>query len=214
MSLLAFHQAGLHTPGFDEPLLEHLDFHLHAGESLILSGPPGCGTSSLLDLAAGVLRPTSGQVQAATAPGWLPQHGALVSNLTLWDNVALPLRWHLAADEATVTRTITDLCDVLECEMPGRVAAATATPEHRAVAAIARALVLAPQVLLADRPGEDLGGAAREDLWRMLWRVQAAWGTAILASTGDPGPASALTDRVLTLPARRAVAFRLWRGML
>ena len=211
--LLTFTDVGLHLPGAEAPVLEHVSFVLAAGEALVLTGPPACGKSTALDLAWGGKAPTTGTILRAEGPvGWLPQAGALVSNLSLWDNVALPLRWHRGTDAEATTRAIDDLCEVMECEPPPRVPAATAAPEHRAVAAVARALVLRPALLIADEPGGDLGSDSREDLWRMLWRVQAAWGTAILAATTDPGPAQGLTDRRLDLPGRRTMAFRLWRG--
>ncbi len=211
--LLRFNDVGLHPAGADGPTLEHLSFDLAEGDALILTGPPACGKSAALDLACGVRGATSGHVERlATNIGWLPQTGALVSNLTLWDNVALPLRWHRAATNQEVQRAITDLCEVMECDPPPRIPAAAALTEHRAVAAVARALILRPPLLIADEPGGELGTDGRDDLWRMLWRVQASWGTAILAATTDPGPAQALTDRRLDLPGRRTMAFRLWRG--
>lgn len=212
MSLLELRGVGLANA--DGPLLEGIDLRLDEGQALIVTGPPGSGRTSLLEITAGFRQPTRGMAAPAATFGWLPQHGALVSNLTLWDNVALPLRWHLGADEAGVTRGIQAVCDALECDLPPKAPAATASPEHRAVAGVARALALVPSVLIADCPGEDLAAAVREDLWRMLWRIQAAWGTAILASTGDAEAANPLTERVLTLPPRRTVAFRLRTGIL
>jgi ABC-type lipoprotein export system ATPase subunit len=211
--MITFAGVHLHRPGQAEPLVSGLEFTVAPGTALVVTGPPGCGKSAVMDLAAGAVAPTGGVVtNRAPSVGWLPQRGALVSNLTLWDNTALPLRWHRGAHSAEVAATINALCEVLECDPPPRVPAATAAPEHRAVAAVARALILRPALLLADEPGEELGAAGREDLWRMLWRVQAEWGTTILAATSDPGPAAALTEARVGLPPRRTMAFRLWRG--
>jgi len=211
--LLTFDGVGLQEPSSGRILLERLSFTLARGRALVIAGPPASGKSAALDLACGVRQPTTGTITRRDVPvGWLPQAGALASNLTLWDNVALPLRWHRRADDAAVEDAIHRLCDVMECEPPQRLPTASASPERRAVAAVARALILRPDLLIADELGSELGSDGREDLWRMLWRVQAEWGTAILATTTDPRPSEALTDQRVDLRGPPTMAFRLWRG--
>jgi energy-coupling factor transporter ATP-binding protein EcfA2 len=83
----------------------------------------------------------------------------------------------------------------------------------RQVAAIARALVLGPELLLVDEPGSGLDEANAEELWRLLWRVQSETGIAILATAADAAAARPLTQRVLHLAGRRRVTFRLMPGL-
>jgi ABC-type lipoprotein export system ATPase subunit len=211
--LLVFDGVGLQEQPSGRTVIDSLSFRLAAGRALVIAGPPASGKSAALDLACGVIQPTTGIITRRDATlGWLPQAGSLASNLTLWDNVALPLRWHRRADDAAVEDAIHRLSDVMECEPPQRLPTANASPERRAVAAVARALILRPDLLIADEPGGELGADGREDLWRMLWRVHAEWGTAILATTTDPGPSEALTDQRIDLRGPPTMAFRLWRG--
>ncbi len=145
--------------------------------------------------------------------GYVPQRGGLLSNLNLRDNIALPLRYHRGADEATAAAEVERVHALLGIEPIPAMMPADAPLLMRQVAAIARALVLGPKLLLVDEPGSGHDEATAEELWRLLWRVQSETGVAILATTADARGALALTDRVVHLADRRAVTFRLRPGL-
>jgi ABC-type Mn2+/Zn2+ transport system ATPase subunit len=94
---------------------------------------------------------------------------------------------------------------------PPPVQTAAASEEHRQLARLARAIALRPALLVIDEPGAGLDAQGREDLWRLLWRLQEDLGCAILAATSDPGPAAALTTRTIPLPPRRHTTLGILR---
>ena len=226
--MLSFRQVTVRSAGFAEPLLHELTASVARGAALTLVGPPGCGKSTALALIAGGLAPTSGSVRVADidpvplrgtalarhrqAIGYVPQRGALLSNLSLADNITLPLRYHrgVGPDEAAAALKV--LLRLFEVEDPPAVQAALASPIWRGIAALGRALIMEPALLVLDDLGEDLDAVDREDLWRLLWRVRVERGLTVLASTTDLAAATTLGDQVVQLPGRRPVNFRILRA--
>ena len=228
MTILRFDQVGIRTNGFEEPLLEGLDFTLAAGEALTLVGPPGCGKSTALALVTGGAGPTTGAVRVndvdlaqlsgpqlilhRRAIGYVPQRGGLLSNLTLTDNITLPLRYHCGADGEQIAAALKRIFRLFEVEDPPLVQASYASPTWRWIANLAKALILDPELLVVDDMGEDNDLIDREDLWRLLWRVRIERGLMVLAATSDPSAARALGERMVGLPGRRSVSFRILRA--
>jgi ABC-type lipoprotein export system ATPase subunit len=225
MPLLRYSAVTLHAAGFDEDLVQQVSLEVQPGASVALIGPPGCGKSSLLGLALGGESPHGGTVevlgrdptrlrdaalmQHRTEIGLLPQRGGLLSNLSLVDNILLPLRYHRQIDEDAARARLRELQLLAGVDEPPRTQAALASPSWRWVATLMRALVLQPRLLLVDDLGEELNAADREDLWRLLWRVVSDSGVAVLAATADASAAAILTSEVVHLRHLRPAGFRL-----
>jgi ABC-type transporter Mla maintaining outer membrane lipid asymmetry ATPase subunit MlaF len=217
-AVLSFDTVFLDLPS-EGQVLSGLSFSLAAGESLLLHGPAGSGKSAALALIVGLLAPTAGRVTVLGAEpatlaartldglraqvGYSPQYGALLSNLTLMDNVALPLRWHRGASPLVGATAVREAYALLGAEPPPPVQAAAAPEIHRQLARLAKAVILRPPLLVLDEPGGGLDADQREDLWRLIWRIQQDLGCAVLAATSDPGPARAFSERLVPLPPRR-----------
>ena len=224
--VLSFADVTLDLPA-EGRVLEGLSFTLAAGEALIVQGPAGSGKSVALALAVGLLAPTSGTVTVLGAVpatlhplaldglraqiGFSPQYGALLSNLTLMDNVALPLRWHRGLSAVAGAAAVREAYGLLGAEPPPAVQAAAAPEIHRQLARLAKAVILRPPLLILDEPGAGLDADQREDLWRLVWRVQQDLGCAVLAATSNPGLAQAFTDRTVPLAPRRRSTLRILR---
>jgi phospholipid/cholesterol/gamma-HCH transport system ATP-binding protein len=212
-----------------EACMRDLSFAVERGEALVLAGGGSSGKSTALALCLGGRRADAGTVEVLGVDpaalgdgdrdalrariGYVPQRGGLLANLTLHENIALPAAYHRRLDRARAEQAVAQVhrllgLDPLPALLPG-----DAPRLLRQVAAIARALVLEPELLLVDEPGAGLDEAAAEELWRLLWRVQSETGTAVLATVADARLAETLTDRVVVLPERRRLSFTLIPGV-
>jgi ABC-type transporter Mla maintaining outer membrane lipid asymmetry ATPase subunit MlaF len=191
-----------------------LDLELAPGEAVVLSAPPEVGTA-VLRAVVGLEAPSSGEArllgeEVRALPraraeallarvGYLPRHGALVSNLPIRENLALPLRWHrhvagqAALDEAARAGERFGLT-----ELPAVIPPLVSVAVRRRVA-LARATVLGPEVLVLDDPTEDLDPSTSADVAGRLAEVARALGAAVLATSHEDDVPAALGARVLTL---------------
>ena len=162
-------------------VLENVDWSVLPGEFWVLAGPQHSGKSDLLMHAAGLMSPVRGscrlfdydtgefdetQITERLRAGFVFADGKLFNQFTLAENVALPLRYHrnlTAAEAAPAVELLLELLELtpLAQAMPGNVAAS-----WRQRAALARALVLKPEVLLLDNPFGGLDG------WHQRWLLQ------------------------------------------
>ena len=184
-----------------------VDLALFPGELVALVGPSGSGKSSLLGLLAGWEPPDAGELAwapaaAAGAPGWselatVPQALGLLEDLTVRENVALPVRLRLGRRRAAEGRTEELLGLFGLAELADRSPSETSLGQQQR-AAVARALVLSPQLVLADEPSAHQDAAWVHDVFAALRQVVHDRGAACLVATHDPD-ALRFADRVLHL---------------
>ncbi|MEU4745605.1 ATP-binding cassette domain-containing protein [Actinosynnema sp. NPDC023658] len=170
-------------------VLRGVDLEVAAGELVTLSGPSGSGKSALLAVLAGFDRADAGTVEVAgevltSAPSWkacalLPQALGLAGELTLAENVALPVR--LGRTGGDLGR-VTELLEELGIgELADRYPAEVSFGQQQR-AALARAAVGSPVVLLADEPTAHLDQHSGPTAVRVLRRA-ADEGSAVLVAT-------------------------------
>jgi ABC-type lipoprotein export system ATPase subunit len=183
-----------------------VDLALYPGELVALVGPSGSGKSSLLGLLAGWEPPDAGELTwapaAGGAPGWselatVPQALGLLEDLTVRENVALPVRLRLGRRRAGEGRTEELLGLFGLAELADRSPSETSLGQQQR-AAVARALVLTPQLVLADEPSAHQDAAWVHDVFAALRQVVHDRGAACLVATHDPD-ALRFADRVLHL---------------
>ncbi len=182
------------------------------GEFIAVMGPSGSGKSTLLHLIAGLIAPDSGQIlvngldiskmndrelteMRRTQVGVVFQSFNLIPSLNVHDNIVLPiLAGHRKVDEARLSDLVKrlDIADKLT-RFPGNLSGG-----EQQRAAIARALLPEPAIILADEPTGSLDTTAGQHLCRSLRSVCDDYGRTILMVTHEPGVA-AWADRTLVL---------------
>lgn len=202
----------------DGPRLDFPDVELAQGGVLLLRGASGSGKSTWLALAAGLLRPTAGELVVAGQPlgaltpvqrdgwrarhiGFLPQKGHLSAALSVAGNLGLA---YFAAGLPEDPVAMADALQALGvAELASRAPAQLSGGQAQRVA-LARAVLLRPPVLLADEPTASLDdAAAREALALLLATAQRGHATLVIA-THDSRVAQSLPQaQVLDLPRSR-----------
>jgi NitT/TauT family transport system ATP-binding protein len=191
--------------------LRPTDLTVHAQEFVALVGPSGCGKSTILNLAAGLLRPTEGAVfydgRAVTtlnrAVGYMTQKDTLLPWRTAADNIRIALELNCRAtprDEAAdrVARMI-DLIGLIgfEHHFPAQLSGGM-----RKRVALARTLIYEPETLLMDEPFGALDAQLKLLLLDQLQSLTTSRRMTVLFVTHDLGEAITFADRVVVFSAR------------
>jgi cell division transport system ATP-binding protein len=198
--------------GGGEPVLEDVDLSIAPGSFQFLTGPSGAGKTSLLRLMFLSLPPTHGSItvfgqdSAALTRDDLPgirrrigivfQDFRLLDHLTLYENVALPLRVR-GKDESSYARDVVDLLKWVGLAERLHAHPPVLSGGEQQRAAIARALIDQPDVLLADEPTGNLDPILAQRLLRLFVELNRS-GTSVVIATHD----LALMDQ---MQARRLV---------
>ncbi|MEU6757758.1 ABC transporter ATP-binding protein [Streptomyces sp. NPDC046685] len=210
---------GLSFRAGERQLLASADLEVAAGESVAVMGPSGSGKSTLLACALGLVKPQEGSVRVAGTDitglsrrglarhrrehmGVVFQFGELLPELAPIENVAL------AALLAGVphTQAYADAGSLLaELGVPGdHTPTSQLSGGERQRAAVARALINKPAVLLADEPTGALDTRNRDSVAELLFSVPRRWSCALLVVTHDVEIANR-ADRCLVLSDGRLV---------
>jgi ABC-2 type transport system ATP-binding protein len=172
--------------------LRSISFAVDEREKIAVIGPNGAGKTTLLQILAGALPPSSGSVDVGGRIGWVPQHPALYSKLSVAENLRLFARLERAND---VERTVERMLDQTALVERADDEVGLLSGGNRQRVNIAIGLLGDPRVLLLDEPSASLDPRQRERLWAFL----AELGTTVVFSTHDVGEAERHADRLLVL---------------
>jgi putative ABC transport system ATP-binding protein len=192
------------TPGNQVTALDGVSVRLPSGTFTAVMGPSGSGKSTFLQCAAGLDRPDSGRVfingteldQSSESAltkfrrqrvGFVFQHFNLLPTLTVWQNVALPLRLagrRVDRDACAAVLARVGLSDRLD-HRPGELSGG-----QQQRVAIARALVMRPDVIFADEPTGALDTRSAREVLGLLSDAVRALGQTVVMVTHDPVAAS------------------------
>jgi putative ABC transport system ATP-binding protein len=200
-------------------VLRDVSLEAPAGQVTAVVGPSGAGKTSLLHLLAGLDRPAAGTVVLDDRPlrglddieltrlrresiGLLLPAASVLPTITVRENVALPL---LIARRPPAPETVEGLLERVGLSeqrdyRPGQLTAA-----ERQRAALARALVGSPTVLLADEPTSDLEPEQGARLLMLLRDIAVEDGITVVLFTRDVDDAAGVADQIVTLDGGRVV---------
>ncbi len=186
--------------------LQALDLDVRAGEMVAFLGPSGCGKTTTLLMIAGIYAPTEGEIWFGDRRidhlhprdrdvGMVFQSYALYPHLTLFDNIAFPLRLKKIAPPE-VRKTVRQTAELLGIAhvLERRPAQVSGGQQQRA--ALARALVKEPQILLLDEPLSNLDAQIRIQARGEIRRLQQELGVTSILVTHDQAEALAMADRI------------------
>ena len=208
--------------GAGRELIDIPELRIEAGERVFLHGPSGSGKTTLLGLLAGVLTPRSGQVVHRDAHdfakmstsardayrgahiGYIFQLFNLIPYLTVRENIELPLRLH-AVRRARAKATVKQLAEHLGIADELNASATELSVGQQQRVAAARALIGAPELVIADEPTSSLDTDHRERFLELLFAEVRTAGATLLFVSHDRSLAP-LFDRTLSLPELNRVA--------
>jgi phospholipid/cholesterol/gamma-HCH transport system ATP-binding protein len=192
-------------------IFEHVSFEVNAGEIFVILGGSGCGKSTLMRQMIGLLPPSEGRVlvlghdmrdpDTATLRriGVMFQAGALFGNMTLLENVMLPLEMHTdlprdaRAAVAQVKLGLVGLGDAAYLQ-PAEISGGMAKR-----CAIARALALDPPLLFLDEPAAGLDPVTSAGLDQLILDLRAQLGTSFVVVSHELASILKIGDRCLML---------------
>jgi NitT/TauT family transport system ATP-binding protein len=211
VSFLAMRQVGFTFPGWP-PVVRRVDWDVGKGEFHCLVGRSGCGKTTLLKLAAGLLHPDEGRIALqgmdVLAPG--PELGFVFQSPTL-------LEWHRVLENVLLPVSLQHRPTPGEIDKAHQLLAQLGLSSHarhyprqlsggqQSRAALARALILEPSLLLMDEPFAALDAITREELQEDLLRTCRLHGTTVLFVTHDITEAVYLADRIAVMDDGRIV---------
>lgn len=191
--------------------VDALDLRVEEGELVVLLGPSGCGKTTLLRLIAGLDKPTSGRVEIGgrdvtrLAPhrrglALVPQEQSLYPHMTVRQNLGFGLKMR-GAPRGDIAQGVREASRVLGLEplLDRRPAALSAGEARRA--ALGRALVTQPGVLLLDEPLANLDARLKNHLQEEIRSLHARRGLTIIHVTHDQDEAMVLGQRVAVMRA-------------
>ncbi|MBI2461124.1 MAG: ATP-binding cassette domain-containing protein [Candidatus Rokubacteria bacterium] len=203
-------------------VLEGLDLVLPRGATLSVMGGSGTGKTVLLRLVAGLIQPDAGRIQAlgeeivglreeALLPlrrrmGFVFQGAALFDSLSVFENVAFPLREHTALGEAAIADRVHRALEMVGLEGVDRLPPAELSGGMRKRVGIARALILDPELVLYDEPTAGLDPANARLIAELIGALKARRvSETAMVVTHDFEFAATVSDQVALLHRGRLV---------
>ncbi len=206
----------------DKQVLHDVSLDVATGESLVVMGGSGAGKTVLLKHLIGLLRPDRGQVTvngvdlaSASATealalrrrfGMSFQEGALFDSMTVFDNIAFPLRRHGRRDPAEVSARVRRCLDLVRLDgVEDRMPAMLSGGMRRRVG-FARAIALEPEILLFDEPTTGLDPISAAAITRVINGLSRSRDITAVTITHDLKVAFAIADRIAMMRHGRIIA--------
>ena len=189
--------------------LKNVSLDLRPGELMSVLGPSGCGKTTLLNIVAGFLAPTEGQIelngQRVTGPsaerGMVFQQGALFEWMSVRENVGFGPRMK-GADKVETRKKVDDLLDIVGLGDFKEKAVYELSGGMQQRVALARCLANDPDVILMDEPLGALDALTREKMQSLVLKLWKETGKTIILITHSVEEALLLGERLLVMAPR------------
>jgi phospholipid/cholesterol/gamma-HCH transport system ATP-binding protein len=189
-------------------VLKNISFKIEPGEIFVLMGPSGSGKSVLLKHIVGLELPTGGRVlvdghDAASEEtrekvrmALVFQSGALFNSLSVYDNLALYPREHQVANEAGIRDKVMRALQILSLENAANKMPAELSGGMKKRVAIARGLVMEPQLMLYDEPTSELDPVMSATIAEIIATLKDEYHVTTIVVSHDRELALGIADRV------------------
>jgi putative spermidine/putrescine transport system ATP-binding protein len=193
--------------------LERTDLTVRKGEFLTLLGPSGSGKTTLLNLIAGTAEPTAGRIllggrDVTKLPthrrqlGMVFQNYALLPHMTVFENIAFPLRVR-KLPETEIRRKVTETLELIRLPDIGTRKPRELSGGQQQRVAIARCLVYKPDLILMDEPLGALDKKLRDQMQFEIKGLHSRLGITTLYVTHDQSEALVMSDRICLMSQGR-----------
>ena len=189
--------------------LKDLNFTIKKGELLTVLGPSGCGKTTLLNIAAGFIRPTSGKITLGANEingpgvdrGMVFQQGALFEWLTVSENVNFGLRMK-KEDPNSTQKKVDEWLDIVGLKGFGNTPTYQLSGGMQQRVALARCLINNPDLILMDEPLGALDALTREKMQSLVLKIWKETGKTIILITHSVEEALLLGERLYVMAPR------------
>jgi phospholipid/cholesterol/gamma-HCH transport system ATP-binding protein len=214
----------------NEVVLKGMDFSIDAGEITVVLGKSGCGKSTILKTLIGLIPPIAGEVHIFGEKvdfysenslkrlyhkiGVLYQSSALLNSFTLYENIALPIRLHYPdfpgdiEQEMVHSRLSQVGLDGSSHKFPSELSGGM-----RKRAALARAMILDPEIIFCDEPSAGLDPITADGLDQLMLNLKEHFGYTFLVVTHELRSIDKIADKALVLNNGRLHYFGSYREM-
>jgi len=186
-----------------QQVLKGINLSIYEGKTTVIVGESGKGKSLIIKHILGLIKPDSGKVfvfgkdlnkmsgkelkEIRSYFGVLFQNAALFDSMTVFDNVALPLRERTRASEGDIAGIVNEKLKLMDLEGSNEKFPAQLSGGMRKRVGLARALVLNPRIVFFDEPTTGLDVAKSNEIYRVFFRTQTKLGyTAVIVSHDVP----------------------------
>ncbi|MCE2946188.1 MAG: ABC transporter ATP-binding protein [bacterium] len=197
----------------DARAVDDVSLKVRRGEFVTLLGPSGCGKTTLLNLIAGFLAPESGEIFIDGAPisglspferniGVVFQNYALFPHMTVAENVGFGLKMRKVG-KAEVERRVQEALEMVRLPQMGDRRPRQLSGGQQQRIALARALVIRPQLILLDEPFSAIDKNLRAEMQVELKTIQRQVGITTIFVTHDQSEALSMSDRIAVMSQGR-----------
>jgi phospholipid/cholesterol/gamma-HCH transport system ATP-binding protein len=213
---------GVYLKRGDRQVLRGLSCGFPRSQISVVLGGSGCGKSTLMRLVGGLTRPDSGVVRVAGEDisrmsnrrlfsvreriGMLFQGGALLDSMTVFDNVALPLREHSKLAESDIRAEVSRRLVAVGLEQVGELYPRELSGGMNRRAALARAIVTDPEIVMVDEPFSGLDPINVRRIEALLVELNRRLGITLVVTSHHLASSLRMADRIVFMVDGRAIS--------